>query len=246
MSPVIAVLGAGTGLGAAVAHRFGREGFTVALVGRRRDRLEALRAELETAGIRSGVFIADLADPSGIPPLMRSIETELGAVDVVEYGPVSADLSFTPARDLDAAALSALVPLFLLSPVEVVAAVLPGMLKRGRGSILLTQGSFAVTPVPFASGPGPVMAATRNYVHSLAGELAGTGVHVGMLAIGASIDRSEMSELAQAEGDGATNGRSRVNPDDLAELYWGMHARHDAVEIVHPDPQASAQDQARS
>jgi len=246
MSPVIAVFGAGTGLGASMAHRFGREGFDVALVGRRPDKLETLRNELDGAGIRAEVFVADLAEPSSMKGLVNEIEERLGAVDVVEYGPVSADLSFTPAKDLDAAALSALVPLFLLSPVEIVAAVLPGMLARGHGSILLTQGSFAVTPVPFASGPGPVMAATRNYVHSLAGELDGTGVHAGLLAIGASIDRSEMSELARAAGDDSGGGRGTVDPDDLADLYWGMHVRHDVVEIVRPEPQPVTAKEVRS
>ena len=148
-----------------------------------------------------------------------------------------ADLAFTAARDLDAAALAAFVPLFLLSPVELVSAVLPKMLERRRGSILLTQGSFAVAPLPFASGPGPVMAATRNYVHSLHGELAGTGVFAGTLAIGASIDRSEMSVRAATAGDQPDDGgRGHVDPDDLAEVYWQMHVRQDVVEIVRPDP----------
>jgi len=237
MSPVIAIFGAGTGLGASVAHRFGREGFTVALVGRRPERLEALRAELQAAGVSSETFVADLADPDSIRGLVRDIEARLGDIDVVEYGPVSADLAFTAARDLDATSLAAFVPLFLLSPVELVSAVLPKMLERGRGSILLTQGSFAVAPLPFASGPGPVMAATRNYVHSLHGELAGTGVFAGTLAIGASIDRSEMSVRAATAGDQPDDGgRGRVDPDDLAEVYWQMHVRQDVVEVVRPDP----------
>lgn len=240
MSPVIAIFGAGTGLGASVAHRFGREGFAVALIARRPERLEALREGLHEAGIVSETFIADLADPTSIPGVVQDIETRLGNIDVVEYGPVSADLAFTAARDLDAAALAALVPLFLLSPVELVSTVLPGMLERGRGSILLTQGSFAVTPMPFASGPGPVMAATRNYVHSLHGELAGTGVHAGMLAIGASIDRSEMSVRAGAAREQPEDGgRGTVDPDDLAEIYWQMHVRQDAVEIVRPSASTS-------
>ena len=232
MSPVIAIFGAGTGLGASLAHRFGREGFAVALVARRPDRLEMLRTQLDEAGIVSEAFAADLADPASIRALVGDIEDRLGAIDVVEYGPVSADLAFTAARDLDADAVAAFVPLFLLSPVELVSVVLPGMLERGRGTILLTQGSFAVAPLPFLSGPGPVMAATRNYVHSLHGELVGTGVHAGMLAIGASVDRSEMSVRAGDQPDGG--GRGSVDPDDLAEAYWQMHVRQDAVEIVLP------------
>ena len=244
MSAVVAIFGAGTGLGASLAHRFGREGFSVALVARRRARLDALKDELQEAGIPAETFVSDFDDPSRMKALVTDIEARMGSIDVLEYGPVSADLAFTPAKDLDAQALSALVPLFLLSPVERVAAVLPGMLERGRGSILLTQGSFAVTPLAFVSGPAPVMAAARNYVHSLHGELVGTGVYAGTLAIGASIDRSEMSVVAAAAGGGGSDGRGSVDPDDLAELYWQMHTRRDVVEIVHPSPRMPMTDGA--
>jgi short-subunit dehydrogenase len=83
MSKTIAVLGAGTGLGVSMARRFGREGFRVALVARRRDRLDALAAQLADEGIESAAFTADLADPVQIPALVGEIRESLGRIDVV-------------------------------------------------------------------------------------------------------------------------------------------------------------------
>ncbi|MBV2355693.1 SDR family NAD(P)-dependent oxidoreductase [Streptomyces sp. J2-1] len=238
MSQVIAVFGAGSGLGAAVARRFGREGFRVALVARRRDRLVTLAKELAEEGVEADVFPADLSQPSEIPALVQAIRDRFGRIDVVEYGPIGGDLRLVPAAELDSARLSDLLPLLLLTPVEVVRAVLPEWVGRGDGAFLLTQGYSAAHPFPQLSGPGPVMAAARNYLFSLNEELAPTGVYAGTLTIASSIARSEMGE---AERVRAANEPADgplfpfVDPDELADRYWDMYVRRDQVESFHPE-----------
>jgi short-subunit dehydrogenase len=73
MSKVLAVLGAGTGLGVSVAQRFGREGFRVALVARRKDRLDALVEKLAGEGVEAAAFAADLSEPAEVPALIAAI-----------------------------------------------------------------------------------------------------------------------------------------------------------------------------
>lgn len=260
MSKVIAILGAGTGLGASLARRFGREGFRVALVARRKERLDALAAELADAGIEAAPFPADLADPSQVPALIDAIRTRFGRIDVVEYGPIGLDQGFTPATGVEAATLERLAPLLLLTPVEVFHRVLPEMVERGDGALLMTTGFSAVTPMPYLSGLGPVMAAARNYLYSLHGEVAGAGVYAGTLSISALIDGSEVSATAAAafesapgdsgpgsgsgsgSGSGGKHGAriASVAPDVLAEVYWDMYTRRDQVERVHPAPSSPA------
>jgi len=77
--------------------------------------------------------------------------------------------------------------LHLLTPIEIVRQVLPSMIEKRQGAILITLGSSAVHPSPFMSGVGPAMAAVRNYVHSLHAEVADKGVYVGTLLVGALI-----------------------------------------------------------
>ncbi len=86
--------------------------------------------------------------------------------------------------------------------------MLPEWTERGDGAFLLTHGYSAARPIPHLSGVGPVMAAARNYLYSLNGELADTGVYAGTLAIGAMIERSEMAEsatLAAADAEALVN-----------------------------------------
>ncbi|WP_449372592.1 hypothetical protein [Arthrobacter psychrolactophilus] len=125
-----------------------------------------------------------------------------------------------------------------MTPVEVVRAVLPEMLERGDGAILFTHGFSAMMPAPHFSGPGPVMSAARNYLHSLNGELAGTGVYAGTINVAGAIARSENEppkpEAADAETafEGATF--PTIDPDDIAAQYWAMYTDRQQVETVIP------------
>ncbi|WP_411152709.1 SDR family NAD(P)-dependent oxidoreductase [Streptomyces sp. A30] len=254
MSKVIAVFGAGTGLGVSVARRFGREGFRVALVARRKDRLDTLVARLADAGIEAAAFPADLSDPTVVSALVDAIRDRFGRIDVVEYAPIGGDQAFTPATELDAATLEPLSRLFLLTPVQVFHAVLPEMIERGDGAVLMGTGYSAVQPMPHASGLAPVMSAARNYLYSLNGELADTGVYAGTLSVAALIARSAAAEAIEAQS-GAPVGSEPVelpggmtipvtDPDELAQQYWDMYTKRDRVEQIHPAPLAPQADTA--
>jgi hypothetical protein len=107
-----------------------------------------------------------------------------------------------------------------------------------------------VQPLPFMSGVGPVMAAARNYVYSLNGELADKGVYVGTLTITAVVTGSAghqalmAGELISKLPEGITMPEGMelpegmqlpiVDPDVLAELYWELFTKRDRVEEIHP------------
>ena len=91
MTKTIAVFGAGPGFGRAIAHRFGREGFRVALVARTQAKLDRLVAELTAAGIEAAGFAADLRDRRQLAPVAEAITGRFGSIDVIEYAPAGPD-----------------------------------------------------------------------------------------------------------------------------------------------------------
>src|SRR5205807_59418 len=82
MSKTIAVIGAGAGLGQAVARRFGREGFGVALVARTAARVGALADELCGEGIDAAAFPCDVADRPALAGTIDAITERFGQIDV--------------------------------------------------------------------------------------------------------------------------------------------------------------------
>ncbi|MBL7259911.1 SDR family NAD(P)-dependent oxidoreductase [Paractinoplanes lichenicola] len=228
MSKTIAILGTGTGLGTSVARRFGREGYRVALVARTRERLEALAAQLTAEGVEAAAFPADLSRPADV----RAALAAIGHVDVLEYAPITTE-GFTAAAELTVEKLRPYADTYLFGLVEAVQAVLPAMLERGDGAILVGQGVSAVHPRPYLSGLGPVMAAARNYVHSLHAELADRGVYAGVVHVAALIKRSAGEASLPAGIDPATI--PSIDPDDIADALWSMATKRDEIERLLPE-----------
>jgi NAD(P)-dependent dehydrogenase (short-subunit alcohol dehydrogenase family) len=223
----VAIFGVGPGLGMSVARRFGREGFAVALVGRNRARLDGFAADLAGEGITARAFTADLSDPVALIAAVDAIEAGFGAIDVVEIGTSLTRDAIVPVADVAAENLRYALDALLLGPIAVVRKVLPGLQPRG-GMLLFAYGISAKVPMPALGNIGIALAGLRNYVHALAGTLAGTGVHVGALAIGVGIARSDAAAAFAASA--TDRPLALTDPDELAERYWDMYLKRDRVE----------------
>jgi NAD(P)-dependent dehydrogenase (short-subunit alcohol dehydrogenase family) len=82
---VAAVLGVGPGLGAALARRFAREGFAVALMARNEDGLSGIRQEIEGDGAKALPVSADATDPASVEAAFGRVRSELGDPEVFVY-----------------------------------------------------------------------------------------------------------------------------------------------------------------
>ena len=229
----IAIFGAGTGLGASVAARFGREGYKVALIARGPTGLDLLKGKLAEQGIEACSFPADLTDLANIPSLVGTIEAQLGSIDVALFSPISSAAYFVPAVDLRANYLQSISPLLTWAPIELAHALMPGMRSRGNGAFIVADGMSAVIPIAGMSGPGPAMAATRNYIMALHDEVLPQGVFAGMLHVGAMIENSTGMAAALAAGM-VLDSYPVVDPDMLADEVWNLATRRDRVEAILP------------
>ena len=236
MPKSIAVFGAGPGLGQAVARRYAQDGYEVVLVARSRQPLELLARELAGAGATAHVITADLADTDAVPALARQVRAMVGGPDAIYYAPTPAG-GFVPAASLTPQHAHSFMPLIFYTMLALVQEFLPHMLAQGDGAILTAQGGSTVQGLPYMSGPSPAQAAQRNYLQALHAEVAGNGVYVGMLYIGAIIEHSAFHawlQDAKAAGTPTREWGAAVNPAILADLLWNMHDAKGEPEARYP------------
>lgn len=206
----IAIIGAGPGLGAAAARRFGREGFSVALVARGRDRLDRLAADLAADGVRARGYPADVRDRAALAGALDSAAAELGAVEVLQYSPLPSRAFLRPVLETTVADLAAAVEFSVLGTATAVGRVLPGMRESGRGTILLVNGASAATPNGAVAGTSTAFAGESAYGAMLHDALAPENIHVAQLIIPGAIG----------------GGDPLFAPEALAERLWTLHAEH--------------------
>ncbi|WP_296665849.1 SDR family NAD(P)-dependent oxidoreductase [Demequina sp.] len=206
--PTIAIIGAGPGLGAAVARRFGREGFSVALISRDQAKLDALAAQLAENGVTARGFSADVREPAQLEDALSRAAAELGPISVLQYSPLpSRDylkpvLDLTPELALEALRFSA------LGLIHAARAVLPAMREAGDGSIVLINGGTSVKSRSGFAGTSVAFPAESAYGEMLHEALADEGVRVVQLVIPGGIPQLQLE-----------NGI-----DDVAETIWGIQA----------------------
>jgi short-subunit dehydrogenase len=237
MSKSIVLFGVGPGLGQAVARRYAREGYVVVLVARRREPLDQLANDLADGGATAHVIAADLSKPEVIPALAKQIRAKVGNPAAIYYGPAGAASGFVPATALTPQHVQAAMPLYVYALLAVVHEFLPSMVEQGDGAILTAQGASAVQGMPNMSGPGPALAAQRNYLQSLRAEVADKGVYVGGLYIGAAIENTPFHDrmrTANSNGDPLPDVPT-VAPAHLADLLWTMHNTKGQSEACYPE-----------
>ncbi|MBO3678468.1 SDR family NAD(P)-dependent oxidoreductase [Streptomyces sp. NEAU-YJ-81] len=203
----LAIIGAGPGLGAAVARRFGREGYDTALISRDQDRLDALAAGLTGEGVTARGFAADVRDPKALTAALDAAAAALGPIEVLQYSPVPQREFMLPVLDTTADDLVGPMEFSVYGPVTAVRQVLPGMRALGRGTVLFVNGGTAVVPHPERAGTSIAFAAESAYGRLLHDTLAAEGVHVAQLIIPGAI----------------VPGHEKKDPAVLADTLWTLH-----------------------
>jgi short-subunit dehydrogenase len=182
--PLALVTGASSGIGADLARELAKDGHDLVLSARTVPTMQALAAELETYGATSVVIAADLAQPGAAVELASTLEARGLQIDVLVN---NAGLGGVGRLDqMEPQRISDMLMINVVALTELTRLLVPGMVARRRGKILLVASTASFQP-------GPRMAvyfATKAYVLSLgealAYELRGTGVTATTLCPGAT------------------------------------------------------------
>lgn len=215
---VLVVFGYGPGISRSTAERFGREGYSVALVGRDRERLAAGVEQLTRKGVEARAFEADAAVPSSIRSVVDDIRRELGSPSVLLWtafrnGGVSNVLE-APPEDIER-----VFDVGVAGLLTCVQAVL-GDLKRRSGSaaVLVANGALGeatsqadlYSTVLDNDGVSLENAAKTKLVGILAERLRDAGIYVGEITIAGSVEGT------------ATAGPGAIPPAAIADTFWSM------------------------
>lgn len=206
--PVIAIIGAGPGLGAAVARRFGREGFSIALISRTQSKLDAMAAELSASGVIARGYPADVLVPAALEEAIARASAELGPITALQYSPLPSREYLKPVLDMTPELALEAVQFSALGLVHAVRTVLPSMRQTGGGSIILVNGGTSVKARAGFAGTSVAFPAESAYGEMLHDALESEGIRVTQLVIPGGIPQLQLA-----------NGI-----DDVADRIWGLHA----------------------
>lgn len=164
------VIGASSGIGAAVAQELDRQGCRVAISARREQELQRV------SGGRMVVAVLDVLDSASVKRAAAEVETSLGGIDLVII--VAGYWERMEAVGFDRDAFVRHIEANVVGMANCIDAVLPRMLEEGRGTIAGVSSVAGYRGMPGAQGYGASKAAQLNLLESLRVGLRGTGVNV--------------------------------------------------------------------
>jgi short-subunit dehydrogenase len=211
--PLLVIVGAGPGVSAAVARKFGLNGFRVGLIARNRASLDELANELRDRSIEAFAVTADAAKPESIEEAFRVVREQYGTPDVLVYN--AAVISRTTVSTLKEQQLIDEFKVNVVGALTSVQQVIPEFAKRKEGTILITGGGVAISPNPDYASLSIGKAGVRSLVYSLAQELKPHNVYVGTVTIGGYVSKGTF-----------------YDPDRIAEKYWDLYRTREDVEFV--------------
>lgn len=233
MSKTIMIIGAGPGVGLHVAHRFGKEGFSVALISRTKANLDSCVAELKEKGIDAEGFNADAKDLKSLSFTIEKAQKRFGSIDVLEFSPSTDPGKLATPRNITVENLRPHMEL-TLGAVTAVQALLPGMLEKGNGGILFASAASAIEPVPFSSNFAMAQSSIRNYAHSLHNDLKKDGIYAGMLFISGLVDKGNGS-LEPPPPPVSESPMPLISAYSIAEMFWDMYTKRDRIDQIVGD-----------
>ncbi len=203
--PVCVVVGAGPGIGRAVAMRFAVAGYAVALIARKKEALQAFVDGIVAAGHSAKAFAADAEHAPSLKDALVAIEHDLGPIDALVYNAAVVK----PGGPLEVG-VEQLVREFRVNVGGALVCAQHtaiGMRQRKKGTILLTGGGLALEPWAQMSSLAIGKAGIRSLAKTLHQELKKDGVRVATVTVNGLVKP----------------GAGALDPAAIADVFWDLH-----------------------
>lgn len=232
--PVIAVVGAGPGIGEAVARRFVAGGYSVALLARTEDKLQTMMQGIE-AGYGKGTaryYITDLRIEDSVIGSFKKIKADMGPVDVLVYNAGARRVNGKMILDTTSEEFENFTKINLFGAFWSTKCVLPDMLAKQKGTILFTGATGALRGVPGLASFSPGKFGLRSLCQIITREYQPQGIHAAFIIVDAPVDGKLIGGVRRRQWarEGAQEKLDDIDayllqPEDLAETYWFLHTQ---------------------
>ncbi len=233
MKPVCIVIGAGAGIGGTVAKKFAKEGYHARLCRRSdEDGLRRLIADIQADDGEASGELVNAAKDDTIEDFVRKTESDVGPIEVVVYN-LGAQIGNRALHETALKAFEIGWRIGTFGLFRVAQAVIPQMIERGKGTILVTSSTAAVRGNPGQHSHAAAMGGRRMLCQSLNAEFSAQGIHVAHIVIDGAVDAPDtlgkmlgpekfqaLRESQGLEHDGL------ILPEKVAETYYHLAQQH--------------------
>ncbi|KAL6250457.1 hypothetical protein RBB50_002759 [Rhinocladiella similis] len=232
--PIMAVVGAGPGIGEAVARRFVAEGYIAALLARTEDKLQTMVSDIASAHgpNTSRYYITDLRNEQSVLDSFAKIRSELGPVEVLVYNAGARRVNGRSVLDTTSEEFENFTKINLFGAFWSTKCVLPDMLAAAKGTVIYTGATGGLRGNPGLSSFSPGKFGLRSLSQVVAREYQEKGIHASHIIVDTPVDgkliggvsRRKWAREGEAEKlDDVDAHLSR--PADLAQIYWFLHTQ---------------------
>jgi NAD(P)-dependent dehydrogenase (short-subunit alcohol dehydrogenase family) len=222
LKPSCLIVGAGDGVGSAIARAFAREGLAVCITRRPRnlESLEAVAASIRAEGGEAHAFGVDARNEAEMIALVDRIEAEVGPLQVVVFN-IGANVRF-PVVDTTAQVYSKVWEMAALAGFFTGREAARVMAPRGKGTILFTGATASTRGGAGFSAFAGAKAALRQLAQSLAREMGPRGIHVAHVVVDGMIDGTFARSIAP-DIQTLLDEDAILKPDEIARNYVWLH-----------------------
>jgi len=205
MEKLLVIVGMGGGISYAVALRFGRMGYQIAMIARNEEMLKAFRDMLIKDGIESEYYLADAGKQTQLTAVFKSIKERQGQPEVLLYN--VAKIKDKNILRESIGSIASDMKEHVGGALHSVKQVIRSMKKHNKGTILFTGGGLALDPHPNYGSLSLGKAALLNLSKQIATELSYTNIKVGTVVVKGFVQAKDL----------------KYNPSSIAEEFWKIH-----------------------
>lgn len=225
MSRVCLVVGAGDGVGGAIAKAFAAEGFEVCVTRRARnlEQLEALAQSIRDGGGKAHAYGVDARSEDEMVALFDQVEREVGPLDVVVFN-IGANVRFE-VTDTTSRVFQKVWEMACFAGFLTGREAAKHMLPRGKGTILFTGASASLRGRAGFSAFSAAKQGLRAVAQSLAKEVGPKGIHVAHVVVDGAID-GVFARANIADREERLERDDILKPEEIAKNYVWLHGQH--------------------